>query len=715
MIGFKAYRSTPTTLDLDGPILSYTQQPTGITTDGSSATLVGIATALPVGTGSISYQWYETGYGAVATSSTITGTATTALTLTQLNYNDDGREFYLEASYDASAYGTGLITAGTARSTGNALNAPLTSDTAKLSIGPYIVILQQPVSSTTAINNDARFNVLASIGSSTGAGVPSPCIAVLDESSPDQSVINQDWVDFRDKWPNRAFNIFRVARAGGTFWGGVKIPSTLPTDYNVTNVKRDNGDNSNTSDWFALANLSNYVAGTTVTLWIDESGSMSSQNISASYDKFVVDCAAAGILIEYSNSNTSNLADGIHPERYIWPFIDELIGTGQQVTSNLVYQWKVNGENPVNSTTRTVSGENTNSLIINDTTAGIHTVACSITYDGRAEGAVNEPLLSDVVTYDAAGDDASRSILHLEEFDVNATLYNTKVVNLEDEALEIIPSTNISVTSDWNRIYSITAPEESIDVKITMKAAAGGSVGTRRGGEGGVSVWTMTLTNQREYVVNLGAAIWPSGGDGVDQGPLGGTGGHGGGGSFFYNGPELLVACGGGGGGGTSNNGQNGWGGGIGQNPQLTVLPGTDFSPSFASGQFTPDSVNRWGGRVSSCTIGDYWAIQGVPPCAGIGETTFFTGKDGQKATSPITIYPINRGYKAGLNYQYNGGNGSVGGGGGGGGAVGGAGGVGGSSQDGGNGANGFTKITIDSATIGGNTLNVGTIKIEKA
>ena len=155
MIGFKAYRSTPTTLELDGPILSYTQQPTGITTDGSSVTLVGIATALPVGTGSISYQWYESGYGAVSTSSTITGTATTALTLNELNFNDSGREFYLESSYEASAYGAAPITAGTARSTGNAINAPLNSDTVEIQVGPTIVILQQPTSSTIALNNDA--------------------------------------------------------------------------------------------------------------------------------------------------------------------------------------------------------------------------------------------------------------------------------------------------------------------------------------------------------------------------------------------------------------------------------------------------------------------------------------------------------------------------------------------------------------------------------
>ena len=438
MIGFKAYRSTPTTLDLDGPILSYTQQPTGISTDGSSATLVGIATALPVGTGSISYQWYESGYGPISTSSTITGTATTALTLTQLNYNDHGREFYLEASYDASAYGTGLITAGTARSTGNALNAPLNSDTAKLSLGPYIIILQQPVSSTTTINNDARFNVLASIGSSTGVGVPSPCIAVTDETSTEQYIINQDWDDFRNKWPNRAFNIFRVRRFDGQ--SSVKLPNNQLLDYNVEYVNDDSAGLA-VSDWFNLANLTNYVAGTTVTLWVDTSGSMVLRNVQGSYDKFVADCAAAGINIEFATSSL-NSANGIDHERYIWPFIDKLVGTGIAIDPNLIYQWKVNGENAVNSTTRTVSNENTNSLIIKDTVAGIHTVACSISYPG----AINQPLLTNVVTYDAAGDDAARSILHLEEFDVNATLYNATVVNLEDGALEITPSTNISVT-----------------------------------------------------------------------------------------------------------------------------------------------------------------------------------------------------------------------------------------------------------------------------
>ena len=782
MIGFNAYQSTPTTLDLNGPILSYTTQPVGLTTESSTINLVGIVTALPAGgTGEISYQWYEVGYGPIASGSTITGTATTTLTLNELNYNDSGRKFYLEASYTPSAYQTsspvliagrlldtqlrsaagvgatvfnlsslvGIVTVGdqltidtnsgvavtdapivsvslgstsvevgsgytsssaigigstatiirvgTARSTGNAINAPLNSDTVEIIVGPTIVILQQPSSSTIAVNNDARFSVLASIGSSTGAGVPAPCIALIDETSPTQTVINDDWNAFRTKWPSRPFNIFRVERLEGGY-SGVKLPSISPTDYNVADVARDDGVVADASDWFTLADLGGYVAGTTVTLWIDDSGSMNTASVQASYDKFVADCATAGLLIEFRTSSV-NADNGIDQERYIWPFIDNLLGGSLPQDPNLVYQWKINGENAANTTTRTVSGQNTRIVTINDSVAGIHTVACSISYPG----AVNAPLLSDVVTYDVAGADVDRSIIHLEEFDVNATLYSTRVVNLEDEALEITPSDALEPTGDWNRIYSINAPEEDVTVKITMKAAGGSdSTGTvNAGGEGGVSIWTMTLTQQQEYVVNLGARTWPSGGQAAANG------GNAGGGSFFYQGGELLVACGGGGGAGTNEIGSDGVGGGVGENSAL------DAFGEFPGGLPNANTTEQTAGRVARCTIGDYWANQGIAPCVSIGSTTFFTGQNGQKSTSIFTT-PVIRGYKAGLNYQFNGGNGQfVGDGGGGGGAIGGAG--GGIGGQGGAGGNGFASITIDSATIGGHSGVVGTIKIEKA
>ena len=720
MIGFKAYRSTPTTLELDGPILSYTQQPTGITTDGSSVTLVGIATALPVGTGSISYQWYETGYGPISTSSTITGTATTALSLTALNYNDNGRKFYLQASYEASAYGTSdPITAGTARSTGNAINEPLVSDTVELTVGPDIVILQQPSAVTLAVNNWATFSVLASVGSSTGAGVPSPCIAVIDETDPIQNSINNSWTEFRNKWPTRPFHIFKVYPYFGTGnepSGGITLPSVAPTDYQFQAVQRDEGIPSQADNWFNHANLNNFVPGTTVTLWIDSSGSMTKSNVQASYDKFVADCAAAGILIEEGDSGLQQSSPvQVHVENYIWPFIDELVGTAVESDPNLFYQWKVDGENaaPIDDgivhDVRLVQGVNSRVFTIKDRNAGIHTVACSVSYPG----ANNTPLLSNAVNYEVVAAAVPRSILHVEEFDINATLYSTRITNLEDEALEINPSNELEPNGDWNRIYSIHAPEEDVAVKVTLAAAAGQSivgtipgttaVQTFAGGLGGVTTFELTLTQSQEYVVNIGAAIWPSGGHATNNG------GYGGGGSFFYQGGELLVACGGGGGANEPAkhaSGLDGLGAGSGEEPVLGP------TGSFPGGQATANTTEIEPGQVARCTIGDYWATQGIAPCASIGSTTFFTGKDGQKSASTFTT-PVIRGYKAGLNYQFNGGIGNMSGtGGGGGGARGGRGQMfnTGASQ----GGQGYDGIGNAVAQIPGNTKTVGYIKIEK-
>ncbi len=127
----------------------------------------------------------------------------------------------------------------------------------------------------------------------------------------------------------------------------------------------------------------------------------------------------------------------------------------------------------------------------------------------------------------------------------------------------------------------------------------------------------------------------------------------------------------------------------------------------------TANTTGFVGGQVARCTIGNYWSNQGIAPCVSIGSTTFFTGQNGQKSSSIFTT-PVIRGYKAGLNYQFNGGNArnaSVGAGGGGGGAQGGEGGR--QPGEGGDGGLGFAAIPIDSATVGGHVGAVGTIKIE--
>ena len=88
-------------------------------------------------------------------------------------------------------------------------------------------------------------------------------------------------------------------------------------------------------------------------------------------------------------------------------------------------------------------------------------------------------------------------------------------------------------------------------VKITMAAGAGASRNGNRGGQGGRSVFEVTLEQNQEYILKLGAQTMPTGG----------TNG-GGGAAYIYKKGRLIVALGGGGGAGT--NGRGGDGGGIG-------------------------------------------------------------------------------------------------------------------------------------------------------
>jgi acetyl esterase/lipase len=169
-----------TTLDLNGPVLSFTTQPVGVSsagvgvgsTGGGTATFVGIATVTfttvdgtptnpATNTGSIAYQWYEEGVGALSDSTYVTGTATTTLTLSNLiTPTDNQRKFYLEADYVATAYqSSSPVTAGTARSTGNAINEPLNSNTAFVTVFPLITITSQPGVATVTEGFPVNFSV----------------------------------------------------------------------------------------------------------------------------------------------------------------------------------------------------------------------------------------------------------------------------------------------------------------------------------------------------------------------------------------------------------------------------------------------------------------------------------------------------------------------------------------------------------------------------
>lgn len=174
-----------TTLELNGPNISFTQQPQPVTINTSgSATFTAVATAtFPVqnppnpatGTGFISYQWYEISFGALSNESnstlqaTISGSGTNALTISNATRNN--LRFYVVADYVPSAYSQppgSVVNVGTARSTGNATNEPITSNTAILTIRPLIFVTQNPSSASVAGNTRANF----SAGGSSNDGTP---------------------------------------------------------------------------------------------------------------------------------------------------------------------------------------------------------------------------------------------------------------------------------------------------------------------------------------------------------------------------------------------------------------------------------------------------------------------------------------------------------------------------------------------------------------
>jgi len=164
-----------TTLDLNGPILSFVQQPTSLTIcNAGIATFVGIATATfptqtpsnsVTPTGFISYQWYDQN-GPLTDNQSVSGSGTTSL---ELYNNSTNRQVFLKADYIPSAYGQDPITVSTARSTPNAINDTLDSSIATLSVYPSISIRSILNDTTVVIGNTTTFTAQAS--ASDGSGV----------------------------------------------------------------------------------------------------------------------------------------------------------------------------------------------------------------------------------------------------------------------------------------------------------------------------------------------------------------------------------------------------------------------------------------------------------------------------------------------------------------------------------------------------------------
>ena len=170
------YRHIPTVLDLNGPSLEFTTQPTGVTTTvGLAVTFTGIATvSFSAGTaieGNIAYQWYNStddspvedgnrsnSRGGITT---FTGAGTTSLVILNCQfYEDNADKYYLQADFKPVGYWQ----PGNESPNPNAINDKLNSNIIQLLVPSVLEITSQPQPELEANSAlFANFNVDATL------------------------------------------------------------------------------------------------------------------------------------------------------------------------------------------------------------------------------------------------------------------------------------------------------------------------------------------------------------------------------------------------------------------------------------------------------------------------------------------------------------------------------------------------------------------------
>jgi len=347
---------------------------------------------------------------------------------------------------------------------------------------------------------------------------------------------------------------------------------------------------------------------------------------------------------------------------------------------NISYRWQLNGNDLSDSST--VTGSGTPSLSISLPDIGINTVRAQLSHPTAGT------IFTNTVNFNVV---SAREILNFESVNDAGGFLGSGSVNLFNN-----PTTFNADPTQFPALV-IYPPEKDIRVRITLAAGAGASRGSR-GGEGGLSVFECTLKQNTEYTLKLGKES---------------NGANGGGNAaYLYEKARLIAVCGAGGGSGTSGRGGDGGGIGVGGEFGQGRSSGgggrvvTAGNLPTGSGAFPSGSS---GGQVSGCTIGGYYRNIGISPCQDVGQQQW-RGANGSVASQTAVIQ---RGYKAGLAYRGNGGNGSGNEGGGGPGAYGGNAAVGDGS--GGGGGSGYTdgSIVVISTQLGGNSSTNAFARIE--
>ena len=257
-----------TKLDLNGPTLSFSTNPVSVAstgvgigfTGGPNITLTGIATAgfaqTAVNKGAIAYQWYENSLGKLTDGTKYSGTNTNSLTVSNIiTPTDDGTEYYLEADY---------VPGQPIARTGNALNEPLNSEIATVTVTPIIDIISQPSTTATIQNVNTTFSISAQLTNNSTGGISYQWqIDEQDMTDGDISYnsgggstsYNQQLVDGGSfRIPDDATNVKLDLAAGPGGDGGNGLP---PDDYGTGG---EGG--AGMTAWFSIPN----AGGKTITL-----------------------------------------------------------------------------------------------------------------------------------------------------------------------------------------------------------------------------------------------------------------------------------------------------------------------------------------------------------------------------------------------------------------------------------------------------------------
>ena len=649
-----------TTLDLNGPILGFSTHPQDVTVNNAGiATFIGIASAYFISqtpanpasnTGIVTHRWYAAGIGALSDGTnttlgaTLSGTATTTLTVSSVTSpTTSGIQFFVGADYIPSAYqSSSPITAGTGRSTGNAINDILFSNSATLTVNPSVLISGQPSNSTVAQGQTATFSVVSSSSNNTDVAYQwyiggSP---VSNGTSGGNTISGANT------------NTLTVTTSSGTpaATSNVYVSVSHPTAGNSPVTS-----NTVTFDVVLARAILNFES-----LSVSSSTAILSNVNLATTSAFTYNVAIFGnpILGFYAPEKDVNLELEIFASKGL----DS--GGGAPPDTNLYY--------------RLDSSQNVSFYVTEDSGYFLYL---------NIQGVKNFP---------------ENNSPNPETIFVNAGTYLVTANSNErgSAAVRVDPTNSQRVQANdgggsWDDIEVLAS------AGVFQLGSSGGS-GRYSGGQGGYSKIRFTARQNEEYIIsplpqqNQGGAVFIYRKAGLIA--VVGCGGNAGSGGNGGNGGGINV-------GGASGSGRGaGAGGAVFSAGSLPTNSGV-FGSNTANNQLpysgtgdTKESAPN-GGRVLPCARGGYWRDLGYSACQDLGNIQFFTDT-GVRVTNTATI---NRGHKIGYGIRQTAGRGLNGGGNGGQGATGGQ---GGSNGGGGGGASGYTdgSVTVVSTQQGGST-----------